>query len=120
MSLNPLTLLEKAINEHGSSVILKERLELVKDQLAKVVAENTELEEIQNKYHLLKTENSKLKGEIENLEEKIKKLKQPPSLSKDGLKILQYITNCNNLVQSSDIAEALLLKKSKQIITFKT
>lgn len=34
MSLNPLSLLEKAINEHGSAVILKERLALAADQFA--------------------------------------------------------------------------------------
>ncbi|MBA7646296.1 hypothetical protein ES703_54058 [subsurface metagenome] len=44
MSLNPLTLLEKAINEHGSSTILKERLALVKDVLAKVEQEKSNLE----------------------------------------------------------------------------
>lgn len=45
MELNPLTLLEKAINEHGSSAILKERIELVKDLLAKVEREKLELEQ---------------------------------------------------------------------------
>lgn len=44
MSLNPLTLLEKAINEHGSAVILKERLTLVKEMLAKVEKEKADLE----------------------------------------------------------------------------
>jgi hypothetical protein len=29
MDLNPLNLIEKLINEHGSSAILKERLELI-------------------------------------------------------------------------------------------
>ena len=45
MELNPLTLLEKAINEHGSSAILKERIELVKDLLSKVEREKRELEQ---------------------------------------------------------------------------
>ncbi|MEL4387991.1 hypothetical protein [Shewanella xiamenensis] len=44
MSLNPLALLEKAINEHGSAVILKERLELVKEALAKAEKEKSLLE----------------------------------------------------------------------------
>ncbi|WP_309386264.1 hypothetical protein [Cerasicoccus frondis] len=42
--MNPLSFLEKAINEHGSSSILKERLQLVKDQLAKVSAERDQLQ----------------------------------------------------------------------------
>lgn len=45
MNLNPLTLLEKAINEHGSAVILNERLILVKEMLAKVEKEKLDLEE---------------------------------------------------------------------------
>lgn len=44
MNLNPLSLLEDAINEHGSSTILAQRLELVKEMLAKVVQERAELE----------------------------------------------------------------------------
>jgi hypothetical protein len=44
MNLNPLVLLEKAINEHGSSVILKEQLALVKDMLTKVEKEKSDLE----------------------------------------------------------------------------
>src|ERR1035437_2938439 len=43
MSLNPLTLLEKAINEHGSSVILGQRLDLVKEMLTKVQKEKSDL-----------------------------------------------------------------------------
>lgn len=44
MSLNPLALLEKAINEHGSSSILNERILLVKEMLDKVEIEKAELE----------------------------------------------------------------------------
>ena len=42
--MNPLNLLEKAINEHGSSVILKEHLALVKEMLSKVEKERADLE----------------------------------------------------------------------------
>lgn len=45
MELNPLKLIEKLINEHGSSSILKERLELIRDQLSALKAKNDELEE---------------------------------------------------------------------------
>ena len=34
MNLNPLSLLEKAIDEHGSANILRERVALVREQLA--------------------------------------------------------------------------------------
>ena len=43
MELNPLALLEKLINEHGSSAILKERLELLRDQMAALQGENAKL-----------------------------------------------------------------------------
>lgn len=46
MSLNPLTLLEKAINEHGSSVILGHHLSLVKEMLSKVEKEKSDLEKL--------------------------------------------------------------------------
>lgn len=110
MSINPLILLEKAINEHGSSVILKERLKLVKDQLAKVEAEKAELKSIQNENSLLKTGNNALQLEIELLKDKITKLEKAPSLSKNDLSILQYIANCENLVLSKDVIEALAIK----------
>ena len=44
MSFNPLVWLEKAINEHGSSTILGHNLALIKDMLAKVEKEKSELE----------------------------------------------------------------------------
>ena len=43
--MNPLKLLEKVINEHGSSAILKERLELVNDQLQRNEREKSEMED---------------------------------------------------------------------------
>ncbi|MFQ5560402.1 MAG: hypothetical protein ACE5FU_07450 [Nitrospinota bacterium] len=43
MKLNPFTLIESLINEHGSSSILKERLSLLKEMLAKVEKERTGL-----------------------------------------------------------------------------
>lgn len=43
MTFNPLALIEKLINEHGSSAILRERLLLVKDELTKLQNERSEL-----------------------------------------------------------------------------
>lgn len=61
MDLNPLSLLEKAINEHGSSTILKERIELVKDLLLKVQRDN----------ELLLSELATTKRELAELKKKI-------------------------------------------------
>lgn len=46
MNFNPLTLLEKAINEHGSSAILKERLALAADQFKQLEQENQNLKSL--------------------------------------------------------------------------
>ena len=43
MSLNPLSLVENLINEHGSSTILKQRLSFLKEILAKVEQERSGL-----------------------------------------------------------------------------
>ena len=43
MNINPLSLVEDLINEHGSSTILRERLSLLKEILAKVEQERTDL-----------------------------------------------------------------------------
>lgn len=43
MKINPLSLVEDLINEHGSSSILRERLSLLKEILAKVEQERTDL-----------------------------------------------------------------------------
>ena len=43
MNLNPLSLVENLINEHGSSTILKQRLSLLKEILAKVEQERSDL-----------------------------------------------------------------------------
>jgi len=42
--MNPISLLENLINEHGSSVILRERLLLLKDELGKIEKERAELQ----------------------------------------------------------------------------
>ncbi|NJD03706.1 MAG: hypothetical protein FIA99_14175 [Ruminiclostridium sp.] len=43
MKLNPFSLIEELINEHGSSSILRERLLLLKDELRNIEKERTEL-----------------------------------------------------------------------------
>jgi hypothetical protein len=59
--MNPITLIEKLINEHGSSTILKERLELLKDQMSALEKEN----------NALKSENAVLKDKAKHFESKI-------------------------------------------------
>ncbi len=61
MNINPLSLIEKLINEHGSSNILKERLLLLKEELAKIEKERTQLTE---KCSALEKENSELRKQL--------------------------------------------------------
>jgi len=56
--------LQKVINEHGSSSILRERLSLIKDQLAVLQEERADLMKQINE---LQAENQQLKKEIEEL-----------------------------------------------------
>src|SRR5262245_30180236 len=62
MSLNPLTLLEKAINEHGSATILKERLELAADKFKQLEEENKKLKETNQR---LEEELKQVRAELE-------------------------------------------------------
>ncbi len=61
--MNPITLIEKLINEHGSSTILKERLELLRDQMSALEKENG----------VLKSENAILKGKQNETESQLNK-----------------------------------------------
>jgi len=62
MNLNPLSLIEDLINEHGSSLIQKERLLLLKDQLSKIEKERAELE---TKVTQLIKENAELRKQLD-------------------------------------------------------
>ena len=62
MSMNPLTLLEKAINEHGSAAILKERLALAADKFKQLEDDNRKLKEMNQK---LEEEVIRLSDELE-------------------------------------------------------
>lgn len=69
--MNPLKLIEDLINEHGSATIRGERLLLLKDELAKVEKERTEL---YKKY-------SNLEKEVAELRDKLAKASTPPEFT---------------------------------------
>lgn len=80
--MNPLTLLREVINEYGSSVILKERLELINDHLRNTVQKLEELE----------AENERLKKRNAELEERLAKFEQDTSgLSSEAREILVFL-----------------------------
>lgn len=115
MNLNPLTLLEKAINEHGSAVILNERLSLVKEMLAKVEKEKTYLEK----------ELSNARKEIIELKEKIPstnfvdfmgaKFKRKPS---GGYENSVYCPSCETGMSSAIDGMPFVCGKCHALTTF--
>ncbi len=64
--INPLELIEKLITEHGSSTILRERLEALRDDVNRLQQKNMDLE----------TELSKIKEEHAKLLEELKKYRK--------------------------------------------
>uniref|UniRef100_UPI00056FB23E hypothetical protein n=1 Tax=Thioalkalivibrio sp. HL-Eb18 TaxID=1266913 RepID=UPI00056FB23E len=69
-----LELLERLINEHGSSAILKERLEALKEQYESLQASRYELSE----------ENSRLKKQLEQDTAQVEKLEKQLQELKTG------------------------------------
>jgi hypothetical protein len=61
MKLNPFSLIEQLINEHGSSAMLKERLLLLKDVIGKLENEARELKEA---LHTCADERAQLQKEL--------------------------------------------------------
>ena len=81
--------LEKLINEHGSAVILKERIALANDKYSALEAKNSVLE-AENK--ILRSENDafrldgiKLKDQVRNLEERLVQFHADTLLLKYGV-----------------------------------
>ena len=67
-----LELLEKLINEHGSSVILKERLEALKEQYETLQASR---EELTNENTRLKNDLARANEQVAKLESQLQELK---------------------------------------------
>lgn len=69
---------EKLINEHGSAAILKERIDLARDQHAaleqKLAASEAANKQLHSEKLNLELNNVKLKGEAKNLKEQLVKI----------------------------------------------
>ena len=107
MNLNPLTALEKLINEHGSAVILEKRLALKDDESAIIVQKNTDLAisltEANAKIETLESEKSALQRDVAKLRQQLQDL-QPAGFVEhmgalwkragDGFEPLPYCKHC--------------------------
>jgi septal ring factor EnvC (AmiA/AmiB activator) len=86
--INPLALLEKAINEHGSSVILRERLALAAEQFAvleqKLADANALLSQQSVTISQLQSNDQRLHTELEQAQVKIRDLEKQLTKSHDG------------------------------------
>jgi len=106
-----LKMFEKLINEHGSSTILKERLELFSDKYS-MLEEKLSVSEQRNT--ILETENKILQSEFQQAKEEIESLKQileasakensSEKLSEIEEQILQLFFDTNSEIPTSQIA----------------
>jgi predicted Rossmann fold nucleotide-binding protein DprA/Smf involved in DNA uptake len=84
MKMIILDQIEKLINEHGSSTILRDHLALFKDQVVLLEKENNNLK---SKITILKTKNAELTKENQELREKVQEYEQPHKNLVDEKKI---------------------------------
>ena len=103
-----LDMFQKLINEHGSSVILKERIELIND---KYEALETKLENAIKENEILKKENELQKQQIEQLSSQIQSNVNPTvELPSEQQAILKLLFEANTRVREEAIAHQLSLE----------
>ena len=111
MAIPLLGEIERLINEHGSAVILKERIELANDKYAALESKASNLE----------SENKTLRLNLEKAEAEIQKLKKLAEKTHSGRldeikeKILQLLSH-HDEANSNQISQAL--GANEQVITF--
>jgi len=117
--MNPITLIEKLINEHGSSSVLKERLELLRDQISILEKENSVLKlenaTLKDKEHTINSEFNKATKEIERLNQIIERLKKDDTkVHLDAIKekILKFFFDACCGMSVEDVAASLSMNAS--------
>ncbi len=103
-----LEMFEKLINEHGSSVILKERLGLIND---KYEALGEKLEISNNKNTLLQQENEQLKQQVAEIQSQLSaSLPIDEDLPQEQKNILKLLFNTDNSVREEVISHQAKLE----------
>ncbi len=119
MSLNPLTLIEKTINEHGSAAILKERIDLARDQYAalerKLADATALLSQYRSTIEQLQLQNERLELEMQKHQAKIDELKarlnpKHTTLHENEETILKHLAGCDHATVD-EIASCTLIGK---------
>lgn len=102
-----LDMLEKLINEHGSSIILRERLELFSDKYSMLEDKNKHLtervKELETKLNQANDEVARLNGIVESS----KKLDITDELNEIELQILKYFFDTNQQLLAGHITQEL-------------
>ncbi len=118
MGIPILSEIERLINEHGSAVILKERLALASDQYSSLEKKLTETN-LRNEQ--LESENSSLRSDLKKTQEKIRNLEEKlverhgQRLEDIREKLLQILASHSDIT-SQQISSAL--GKSAEFVTF--
>ncbi len=101
-----LDMFEKLINEHGSSVILKERIELISDKYALLEETNAHLK---SKVETLENSLSVATNEIAELKELLTayQSKDDTELGENELLILNQLFDNNNEIQIGQLANVI-------------
>ncbi len=104
-----LDMIEKLINEHGSSTILKERLELFND---KYEALESKLKNAEKENQLLLKENEQLKSEVASLKEEIGESNAKSSQLPDiQINILKLLFNESDWVREPNLINHMQLEE---------
>ncbi|MBL1294435.1 MAG: hypothetical protein COB61_011280 [Thiotrichales bacterium] len=103
-----LEMFEKLINEHGSSVILKERLELIND---KYEALGEKLEISNNKNELLQKENEQLKQHVAEIQGQLSAtIPKGDNLPQEQKDILKLLFNTDGSIREEVISHQVKLE----------
>ena len=102
-----LDMFEKLINEHGSSTILKERIELIND---KYEALQTKLQNVEKENELLKKENEILTNQLSEYKAHSAEIEsQKESIPEQQQEILKILFTCSQGVDERVLAGKLSL-----------
>jgi predicted nuclease with TOPRIM domain len=103
--ISMLDMLEKLINEHGSSAILRERLELFSDKYAMLEDKNSHLAERVSELELKLSKANEEITRLNNFIASVEKVEPPVGLSETEMQILKYFFDTNQQLQADHIAQ---------------
>ena len=117
--MNPITLIEKLITEHGSPTILKKRLELLRGQISVIEKKNRALKLdntiLKSKKNTIQSELNKARKEVERLNQFIQELeKDEAKIRLDAVteKVLKFFFRRYRELSANEVAASLSIDVS--------